>query len=207
MEAERSRNPPNEVIGPWGTRELQAGNTKIPIDQILIHVQNLNRKLEILPRVDQEGGSDCPFAEDLFAQKEEAAAALREDLSGLLAIKRELEEELGRCESNLGQVGLDRGRLRTHPALEGYDAATQELIRQSESIQRQLDTIVMLIEIISAALKRADRDAFPRRVPRRSVGPTPIRPHPNSVGPMVDDMFSLGPTGRGGGTFGGWAQH
>jgi hypothetical protein len=185
------------------------GRSSVSADEILGHVRTLTSKLEILPRVNEKGGSECAFAEDLFAQKEEAAAELREDLSKLLSRKRELDEELARCHHNLNQVGIDATRLRTHPALEAYDAATQMLIQQAESLERELDTVVMLIAIVSAVLKRADRQKFPGRQPKRSTVPgspdkTRVIPSPKPVSPMVGDMVGLGPLGAGGGTFGGW---
>ena len=202
---------PRDGVDSAEVRQLRAQFTNVSAETILLHVQELLRSLEILPRVDEEGGSDCPFAENLFAQKEQAAATLREDLSELLSIKQELVEEIGRLRENLDLVNFDAAKLRTPAALEGYGAATQELIMQAESVQRELDDILMLIEVVSAALKRSERMKFPGREPIYSPvsalgnGNTELTAsRPNS--PLVGGIISLGPMGSGGGTFGGWAK-
>lgn len=201
--------PPPDVIDLSDARAFRAQKSSVSIDQIMIHVQDLLRKLEILPRVDMAGESDCPFAEDLFAQKEEAAAKLREDLTDLLNVKQELEVELGHCQHNLNQIGIDAGRLRTHPALEAYDEASQKLIEQAESLQREIDTITMLIDFVSAALKRSGQLRFPGGEPRRSVAPGPVASttitrSPTPVSSMINGTINLGPRVGRGGTFGGW---
>ena len=56
---------------PDKTRDLSLKN----LDSFMHHMNGLLKKLvdkvNVLPRVDDKGGSECPFAEDLYAEKEE----------------------------------------------------------------------------------------------------------------------------------------
>lgn len=178
-------------------------------EKITGHIQNLMRKLDILPNVDASGNSECPFAEDLFAQKEEAVAELEADLKELRGIEQLLNDELGVCQRNLDQVGADRGGLNTGPAQGAYDLTTEKLTEQAKGLRRRRDTVVMLMDLVSVALKRAGLIRFPGRAPRQSlgapglggIGPSLTLP---PMSPLVGGLIDAGPQPAAGGTFGGW---
>jgi len=130
-------------------------------------IKELESKLSTLPRVDEEGTSECPFAEDLYAQKEEA----EENLSRLLPILQEfislLDREVSRCQHNLDRIRSGADNLANPEAKRRFQAAEwaqkQEYLRAVED-RRTAD---YLLEKAAVVLKRAQSKKFPGRKPQR----------------------------------------
>ena len=79
-------------------------------------VDQLDSTMTKLPYVDENGSSECPWAEDLYAQKEELEAELTFEVEKLRYYMPELEKRVSRCEKNLQRIEADSARLNTEQA-------------------------------------------------------------------------------------------
>ena len=112
-------------------------------------LDTLETKTNVLPKVDEKGNSECPFAEDLYVQKEQADEKVAEQLQTLRRLLELLEEELARLQANLGQVRADANSLHLESAIERYLSAERSL---EHHIQRNLEQRNKLIELILQAV-------------------------------------------------------
>ena len=65
----------------------------------------------VLPRVDRDGDSDCPFAEQLYGKKEEAEQRLAEHLEVFDRQVAGLNVAILQCETDLDTVLRDAAEL------------------------------------------------------------------------------------------------
>lgn len=167
-------------------------------------VEKLERSLQSLPRVDDQGGSDCPFAEDLYAQKEALEAEVSSAAPTLRAYLAGLEQELSRCAQNLGKVRGAAGRIATAGVVEALDSAAKEAEDAVYRATTDRDAVELVLPRVEAALKVARTQTYPGKEPKRRMlprvpgpdGQAPHGPGP-SLGRELEDVFSLGPLSRG----------
>ena len=175
-------------------------------------LDTLETKTNVLPKVDEKGNSECPFAEDLYAQKEQAVEKVAEHIEKLRRLLGILEEELARLRANLARVQADARSLHLESAKERYLSAKQGL---EHHIQKNLERRKELLELIAHAeemLRLAQTKKWPlgrpeerMRFPVISSGPERgfrsgvASSAPASSGPSlrreVDSLYSLGPLG------------
>jgi hypothetical protein len=177
----------------------------------LLHT--LETKTNVLPKVDEKGDSECPFAEDLYAQKEEAAEKVREHLEVLRRLLELLAGEQTRLHANLDRVQADAGSLHLESAKEKYLTAQQGLehnIKKNQENQNKLlDLISKAEEMLALALtkkwplgKPEERIRFsstpsgPVQGFRSEVASSAASPPGPSLGREVESLLSLGPVGE-----------
>jgi len=180
------------------------------------NLKDLHKSLGMLPGVDEKGRSECEFAEDLYAQKEEDAQKVSFQLKALQNYLEPLEKEISRCRKNLEQIRSDGRQLYTESAKEEYlhaEAAAASLYNQVVSRKKEL---IQLISRAKDALKKAKVKRWPLGEPKKTfhlpamaVGPrgqsgfatpllTPL-PVPGIMAPpgreQIASLLSLGPLG------------
>ena len=96
-------------------KENDKRNSEAEWAQAVSRVRELITELEkvasYLPAVEDDGYSECPFAEELYANKEEAQTKLAECLVSLRAMLNAIDQELTRCNGNQARISSDLGRL------------------------------------------------------------------------------------------------
>jgi hypothetical protein len=175
----------------------------------------LETKINVLPKVDERGDSECPFAEDLYAQKEEEMEKVRkhlEKLRGLLVI---LENEITRLRCNLSRVQTDGSSLHLESAKERYQSAKQGLEHHINKNQDKKKKILNLMSRAEKMLSLAGAKKWPsgkpkahKQVPSITSGQTKDFGNTLSSGTSshsglslnteVKNLFSLGPLGKTG---------
>ena len=176
-------------------------------------VEELFSKIRVLPKVDQEGNSECPFAEDLYAQKDESMEKVEKESQKLPRYLGLVEKEIARCSANLEQISADRSSLNLEEAKEKYNVAKRSQESQYNSAIQQRKALVDLISRTEQALAMARSKEFPGRKPQKSFRPPAGRlggwgtsgstdqaskgssPRP-SLETEIDTLISLGPLGR-----------
>ena len=178
------------------------------------YVEELLNKVKVLPRVDPKGNSECPFAEDLYAEKEEAAEKVEMDSRKLRSYLRLVEEEIARCTANSERISADARSLYLDEAKERYAVAGQTQDYQTTRAIQQRKALTDLISKIEKALALARSNVFPGRKPKKSFQP-PVgalgswgatgsadRTAPKSFSERpsfeteINSLISLGPLGR-----------
>jgi len=174
-------------------------------------MKELEKKMSYLPRIDSEGNSECPFAEDLYAQKEEAEKEVVRSVDWLKDCLPLLNREISRCQKNLNHIRNDAGRLATPEAKSQYVVAERMLMREYLEAVENRKRAEFLLEKAHVILKRARGRKYPGKIPqRRSFSPesappshritsgTGPGPQPDSrqgpaLGTGLAGIFSIGP--------------
>jgi len=107
------------------------------IDHMEALLDKLTSKANQLPKVDEKGNSECPFAEELYADKEEALTEVAKESKKLEQYLDRVKWEIKRCRKNLEQIRFDRTNLTLDEARKQYDAA-------KETQQRELNKFIHL---------------------------------------------------------------
>ena len=117
-------------------------------------LRTLEKKSGILPKVDKEGNSDCPFAQDLYSVKEEAEEKVINHLKKLRMDHKALMKEISRCRKNLQLIQSDTNRLHLEDTLKAYKEAEGSL---ECYYKRAIETKARLIESMVDVRKMLDK--------------------------------------------------
>jgi len=133
-------------------------------------IEELLRAARQLPKVDEDGSSECPFAEELYAKKEEAQKKAQECLEQLNEYQDWVEQELTRCQSNLSVVSSGKSALHTDRAIGRLSDAEERLVALCEKLEELLEKIQKIFRHLQESLKEAFSKQFPGRIPRKYPG-------------------------------------
>jgi hypothetical protein len=183
------------------------------IDNMNRLFEELRNKVKSLPQVDQEGHSECPFAEYLYAEKEKLTERVEKESKKLRPYLEVVEREIERCVSNLAQINADANSLFLDQAREEYARAKHAQELQYEKAVQQRGKLIGLIECAAKILAEARSKKFPTKKPGDSfqsplgvfegkgigsIGETAGKTF--SVQPSfkseIDNLISLGPLGK-----------
>ena len=172
------------------------------LSQVTSDVQQLESAIQSLPRVDEKGSSECPFAEDLFAQKEELEAKLSNAAPTLRAYLAALEREVSRCQGNLGKIRAGAGQVATAGVVDALDSAAKAAEDAAYQATTDRDDILLVLPRVEAALRISRTRKYPGKQPERTLFPRGAAPPGRSsdgsgsvLGRELEDVLSLGPLG------------
>ena len=174
-------------------------------------------KIKILPKVDEKGQSECPFAEDLYAQKDKAAKEFVEELEKGSKYLKFIDEEIAKHRRNLSRIRSDHGSLHNAQAKEKYNNAVKsQEFHIEKNIQRR-EKLKGFIFSAEKLLQQAQEKKWPGGKPKESYrisppiargeaggsdtkiqGSSPVMPvHQRpALKTQIDDLMSLGPLGN-----------
>jgi len=172
-------------------------------------IEGLERATSGLPYVNEEGESECPFAEKLWAQKEE----LEKEVSGKLGVLSnhlmQLDAKRLSCIKKMGKIQEDYKKLNIKETSDHYAEAVLRLTDDCHLFEEMKDAVGAVLVRAQAALKMSKKRKFPGRKPQQfsfpigPSGPSPAHsPSPGSsskpggLGNEVTGLVSLGPLGQ-----------
>ena len=183
------------------------------MDQLSQLIEGLNSKFRILPKVDDKGQSECPFAEDLYAEKEKAAKEVSKKLKEASRYADLLKQEIARFRRNLSKIGADAGSLNSVQAKEKYASAKKaqefHIDKNDKRLRKLTDLIAKAEKLLQVALEKK----WPLGEPKKSFHPsqppvdrkvstgTPIqgamqgKPYRPSFKTESDSLIAIGPLG------------
>lgn len=144
-----------------------------------------------LPAVDAEGQSECPFAEELYAKKQEAEQKLSGQLSILHTYLSAVGQEIARCKRNLVVISSHETMLNRDDARRNYTDAEVAQAAQYKQFLQKRDRIQEMIERVQDALAESQSKQFPGEEAR----PLPPRTD-SSIGDELEHLLALGPVGK-----------
>jgi uncharacterized phage infection (PIP) family protein YhgE len=176
-------------------------------------VEQLSSATSMLPKVDEAGNSECPFAEKLYAQKDECMEKLEKELQKLPRYHAFLGKEIARCRSNLDQISKGASSLNRYETKEKFEAAKRSQQAEYNDAIRKRKDLTDLNSRAEKMLALAGSKAFPGgkpqkgyRVPAEAFGggeatgssyrPSVASPGRPSVQNEIDSLISSGPLGR-----------
>ena len=134
-------------------------------------LEHLQQKSKVLPNVEKDGSSKCLFAEDLYADKEEAVLKVTDRLRKIRGYLPLIDREIARCTKNLNTISSDQQKLHDENAREQYKSA---LHAQQYQYQKAIDQKKLLLELIEHAeqmLKQANTKKYPGKKPEKRIRP------------------------------------
>ena len=157
----------------WKPREktLHVKDLKSAMAALEGDLEHLRQKFKVLPKVEEDGSSECPFAEDLYAAKEEAVAKVTDRLQKMRGYLPLIEREISRCTKNRNTLNSDRQKLHDENAREQYQFA---LHAQQYQYQKAVDQKKALLELIRRAeqlLKHANAKQYQGKKPEKRFRP------------------------------------
>ena len=172
-------------------------------------INDLEVAISSLPYVNEDGESECSFAENLWAQKEE----LQEKVSGKLGVLSnhlmQLDAKRLSCIKELGKIQEDYEKLNIKETSDHYAEAVLRLTDDCRLFEEMKDAVTAVLVRARAVLKRSEGRKFPGRKPQQfsfPVGPSgPSSAHspspgssskPGGLGNEVTGLMSLGPLGQ-----------
>jgi hypothetical protein len=166
-----------------------------------------------LPKVDEKGYSECPFAEELYAYKEQAERVVVRESKKLQPYLELVKQERERCRKNLNRLRVDMNSLNLDEAKKKYEIAKHSLKRKYNKAVYQRTLLIDLIKRTDELLKVSRAKKWPLGKPQReesfdpgavldaaiegrfSAGYDPARVPPQGSKPLfnrqVNDLVSL----------------
>jgi uncharacterized protein YdhG (YjbR/CyaY superfamily) len=120
-----------------------------------------------LPEVDQEGHSECPFAEDLYAKHEELRDKVQKRLAELNDCLTFVAERITKVGNDLVVVSTHEDRLnRDRPRAHFSEAEAQLAALYKRYLQLQ-ERIKQAIQFVNDVLQEASTKRFPGKIPQK----------------------------------------
>ena len=139
---------------PENEKPLDLKNIESDIRKMDCLLKTLEEKTGVLPKVDKEGNSDCPFARALYSVKEEAEEKITNHLKKLRIDFKALRKEISGCRKNLQLIKSDSNHIHLADTLEGYSKAEGSL---ETYYKTALDVKASLAERIASARDILDK--------------------------------------------------
>lgn len=125
----------------------------------------LHGAMDVLPAVDKQGRSDCPFASQLYRAMDKAAERVASLLVRVRTILARSDEEVARCEHRLEYIRQHANDLHDAGTRAEYDgaisAARKDLVSASQDQKAIKDTLARMMR----ALSYASRISYGNRQP------------------------------------------
>jgi hypothetical protein len=189
--------------------QLDLGRLDTLLEETKAAVKELVEKVRSLPRVEHDGSSQCPFAEELYAKKEETEKSVQ----GLMILLRQylgvVLKKIERCRRNIQVIEASTTALNNdEPRREFSDAEAEQAAEYNRFVGNR-DAILEVLEFVDEAMEEASAKKFPGRIPRQwpympeALTPLPIitvdgesETHQSPLDRELSDLLSLGPLAR-----------
>ena len=172
-------------------------------------VGELETATSSLPYVREDGESECPFAENLYAKKEELEGQVSGKVNLLGGYLMELDAERLRCQKELDKIQEDYKKLNLQETSDHYAEAVLIQKEKCRSIEEDKDAVSVVLVKAKAVLKMAKERKFPGKKPQEQfpfpagMTETPLPPsqspdsrsQPGGLDNEIGGLISLGPQG------------
>ena len=154
------------VGGYHATEQLSVEDIDSYIEHRRKDMAALSGIIKRLPKVDDQGHSECPFAESLYAEKEEETTKFIESLSKLPGYIALVNREIQRFKQNLSKLSMGTHELQLPQAREKYQTAKQNYEFHYQKYTQRRDTLVELSKQADEVLREAQSKKWPLGTPR-----------------------------------------
>jgi hypothetical protein len=114
-----------------------------------------------LPEVDAQGKSDCPFAEEMYAKKNESEKKVCGDLDILRQHQADVKRLMDACKNDLIVVAAREDQLNSDSARAHFTEAEVKLAALYRRCRKLLVRIKLTIEFVQQALAEASAKQIP----------------------------------------------
>jgi len=172
-------------------------------------VSDLEAATSSLPYVNEDGESECPFAENSWAKKEELEEKVSGKVNVLAGYLMGFDAERLRRQKELDRLQEDYKKLNLQETSDHYAEAVLRQKEKIRSLQERKDAVTAVLVRARAVLKASKGRKFPGRKPQQQFsfpldpsGTSPSDPlspgshsKPGGLSNEVTGLMSLGPLG------------
>jgi hypothetical protein len=156
------------------------------VAQAVSDAQQLQRSTGSLPRVDQNGNSECPFAEQLYAKHEELRKKVQQRLAELHECLLAIDEQITGYGHDLAVVSSQKDRLNRDRPRAHFSEAEANLAGLYKRCLQVRDRIEQAILFLDEVLQQAATKRLPGRMPRDRQHWSGATVEPGSPNPVGD---------------------
>ena len=158
-------------------------------------MEDLDRSVHSLPSVDENGNSECPFADELYAKKEELQKTLEARLKDLFEMLKAVDAEIARCGKNISVVTAHQDRIHSEKVRDQYSDEELKLAARIKELKGIREQIQKAIKAVQKALAESKARYYPGKKPEKWPGtpndsPTPP-PKGSDADRELDDLLEL----------------
>ncbi|MCX5674663.1 MAG: hypothetical protein NTX87_06610 [Planctomycetota bacterium] len=184
-----------------GRRQISLTDVESTIESARSRAEELLEAVRSLPVVDEEGNSECPFAEELYAKKEKLQAEVEGLFRRLHECKADVEYLIENCKRNLVVVSANEDMLNGDRARAMFSEAEAALAARYKACLLLRDRIVETIRFVDKVLREAVVKRYPGKIPEEWPGTEFSRPatdqnqhlasERSGADKELDDLFQL----------------
>lgn len=130
----------------------------------------LERAVSMLPAVDADGRSECPYAAQIYRQKDEAAKKVAQLLTTIGHMMETVEQEVARCRNRLEVIKEATERVHDPRTVDGCDSAVREAQGDVNGALADRQLLKSVAAKMEQALKYAAKLTYPGDSPREPAG-------------------------------------
>ena len=130
-------------------------------------IEKLKRAMELLPKVADDGDSECPFAEQLYAEKEEALEKANASLKQLDEYRQWVEDEIGKCKNDLTVITAHQEQLHKDQPRRHYSEAEAKVAATLKHLAKVKEEIAELFEQMQESIQQASQKQYPHKIPEK----------------------------------------
>lgn len=135
------------------------------VESFLQHVAScieaLRNAVSFLPKVDEQGNSDCPFAKELYEKKEKAQEEVAACIDRLHEYEKWTDDQIKRCLNNLTVISANAERLNSDLPRRDFTEAEAEAAALYKRLARLRLKIKKAIKKCRQAIKEASQKKYP----------------------------------------------
>ena len=185
---------------------FRGGDLRWLLEKIKRLVDDLEQAMTVLPHVEEDGSSECHFADELYAKKEELEKQVKDAVQRMQDYDADLAREDRRLRTNQTQIQADGSRLQLPQTQDCYGKAESQTEKQCRELAQDRDAIAVVMSRALGVLQvsqrrkmpgREPRERFPVAVPRPGpAGSQSAGPGPEPLGKDLGGLLEMGPLGR-----------
>ncbi len=131
-------------------------------------VEALGVKDSALPKVDADGWSECPRAEQYYAEKEEIVEKIRRLVLVFYGYMPAIDAEVARIERDYLATGTTRDRLHYEEPRRRLTEAERKSEERRDRVIEQGRQAAAMIKVMENAIAEADKKKWPLGQPKKS---------------------------------------
>jgi hypothetical protein len=148
--------------------------------------EELHRATERLPHVNEDGSSDCEFAEQMYAEHEELRTTVQDLLAEAHKYLTAVEDQITKLGRNLVVISAHEDRIHRDAPRAQFSEAEAQVAALYKRFRQAKSQIVETMKYIDQVLQQAATKQFPGRIPYKWPGLQPgIPDRPSTPEPNV----------------------
>jgi len=128
-------------------------------------IEDLQQTYRVLPKVDKDGYSECPFAEDIYAKKQRHELEVANHLDRLKHEKNEVIKKIHALKNTLTIIDSDRESIHNLSAYEKYEQAEEKKRKEIKCLRAQLERLQLQINDLEILLGITGKKKWPNGNP------------------------------------------